>query len=676
MKRKTMLSVLGLALLLGALIVVPSGAVTAQGPGPQGNAGIEAALGTAFTYQGRLDDDGGAANGTYDFEFKLYDAASGGSQVDSTVTQGDVAVTDGLFTTELDFGSGAFTGDARWLEIGVRAGTSTGAYTTLTPRQPLRPAPYALALPGLRTEPNSTSPNVIGGYGGNVVTNGVVGATISGGGIAAAPSEPAVNAVTDDYGTVGGGRSNQAGDDTGTTADASYATVGGGFWNWARGSSATIGGGSSNDVTGDYGTIGGGSSNDASGEAATVGGGGVNEASEYAATAGGGVDNTASNSYTTVSGGYENTASGWAATIGGGRNNESSMNYTTVGGGVDNTANGNWATVGGGVNNTADGSWATVCGGSVNEASGVHATVPGGYDNTAAGDYSLAAGRYAKANHDGSFVWADSTSADFASTAEDQFLVRANGGAIITGTNSSTALLEVNNLGTTPGILSYGGSHGIAGYGNIGAYGSGSTYGVFGTSTNTGVYGTGSSYGVYGVSPVGGIGIYARSSSGNPIEAYSSPSDREFYVSNSGNVYADGTFNSGGADLSEMLPAVEDLEPGDVLIISPDGKLTRSTQAYQPTVVGVYSTQPGFLGGAGEDAELSGKIPLAVVGVVPVKASAENGSIHPGDLLTASSIPGHAMKAGPSPVVGTVIGKALEGLDEDTGVILMLVMLQ
>jgi hypothetical protein len=65
-----------------------------------------------------------------------------------------------------------------------------------------------------------------------------------------------------------------------------------------------------------------------------------------------------------------------------------------------------------------------------------------------------------------------------------------------------------------------------------------------------------------------------------------------------------------------------------------------------------------------------------MVGVVPVKASAENGPIHPGDLLAASSIPGHAMKADPNPAVGTVIGKALEGLDEGTGVIRMLVMLQ
>jgi len=561
MKRKTLSAVLGLALVLGALLIVPRGAAGAQGPEPQGTAGTQAALGTAFTYQGRLTDGDDLANGTYDFEFKLYNAASGGSQVGSTITKGDVTVTDGLFTVELDFGSGAFTGDARWLEIGVRPGSSTGAYTTLTPRQPLTPAPYALALPGLRAEPNATSPNVIGGYSDNSVIGGVVGATISGGGHAPGGDRVGQNTVTDNYGTIGGGGSNQAGDNAGSTSDADYATVGGGDKNLA---------------------------------------------SDYGAT---------------VGGGYSNDASGYGA---------------------------------------------TVSGGGLNDASGTVAMVPGGFDNTAQGDYSFAAGVRAKAYHDGSFVWADSTFANFASTAEDQFLVRANGGAVITGTNDSTAMLNVTNLGSSPGILSYGGSHGVAGYGNIGVYGSGSSYGVYGTSTSTGVYGNGDS-----------VGLYARSLFGNPIEAYgSSASDREFYVSNSGNVYADGTFNPGGADFAEMLLAVEGLEPGDVLVVSLDGKLTRSTQAYQPTVVGVYSTQPGFLGGAGEDADLSGKIPLAVVGVVPVKASAENGSIQPGDLLTASSTPGHAMKADSNPTVGTVIGKALERLDETTGVILMLVMLQ
>jgi hypothetical protein len=101
-------------------------------------------MGTAFTYQGRFNAGGSPANGAYDFEFRLFDAATAGNQVGSTVTKGDLAVADGYFTTTLDFGAGRFTGDARWLQIAVRPGAETGAYTTLTPRHELTPTPYAI----------------------------------------------------------------------------------------------------------------------------------------------------------------------------------------------------------------------------------------------------------------------------------------------------------------------------------------------------------------------------------------------------------------------------------------------------------------------------------------------------------------------------------------------------
>ena len=67
---------------------------------------------------------------------------------------------------------------------------------------------------------------------------------------------------------------------------------------------------------------------------------------------------------------------------------------------------------------------------------------------------------------------------------------------------------------------------------------------------------------------------------------------------------------------------------------------------------------------------------LALAGKVPVKATTEGGAIRPGDLLVASSTPGHAMKAAASPAVGSVVGKALEPLDGGSGVIKMLVMLR
>lgn len=102
------------------------------------------ALTTTFTYQGRLTDGGSPANGTYDLRFVLYDAETGGSQVGAIVTRDDVTVANGLFSVELNFGATAFYGDARWLEIAVRPGSSTGTFTTLSPRQPVSPAPYAL----------------------------------------------------------------------------------------------------------------------------------------------------------------------------------------------------------------------------------------------------------------------------------------------------------------------------------------------------------------------------------------------------------------------------------------------------------------------------------------------------------------------------------------------------
>ena len=81
-----------------------------------------AAMGTSFTYQGRLVDGGAPANGNYDFEFKLFDALTGGAQLGGTVAQ-TIAVTDGYFATQLDFGQ-VFNGEARYLEIGVRPGAN------------------------------------------------------------------------------------------------------------------------------------------------------------------------------------------------------------------------------------------------------------------------------------------------------------------------------------------------------------------------------------------------------------------------------------------------------------------------------------------------------------------------------------------------------------------------
>ncbi len=141
MQRKRILW--GLCAALGVLALVP--VATAMGDDDDVEGTVQAVvLGNAFTYQGRLTDGGSPANGTYDLRFILYDAESGGAQVGSTLNREDVNVANGLFTVDLDFGTTAFTGDARWMEIAVRSGASTGSHTVLSPRQAVSPAPYAL----------------------------------------------------------------------------------------------------------------------------------------------------------------------------------------------------------------------------------------------------------------------------------------------------------------------------------------------------------------------------------------------------------------------------------------------------------------------------------------------------------------------------------------------------
>lgn len=110
------------------------------------NTSVSTPLGDGITFQGKLNEAGDPANGPFDFQFMLFDAASGGSQVGDTLTLEDVPVVNGLFTVQLDFGDVAFQGEARWLAVAVRPGVSTAQYTLLNPRQMITAVPYALSL--------------------------------------------------------------------------------------------------------------------------------------------------------------------------------------------------------------------------------------------------------------------------------------------------------------------------------------------------------------------------------------------------------------------------------------------------------------------------------------------------------------------------------------------------
>jgi hypothetical protein len=572
---------------LAALITVPFCVAT----------GYAAALGTSFTYQGRLNDGGNPANGTYDLRFILYTAESGGSQIGNTLTNDNVNVSSGVFVSTVDFGSGIFDGTASWLEVAVRPGTNSGSFTPLDPRQPLTSAPnsiFALSA-SIATTANSVASGSIDSIAlaagavvnGNLAANAVTTAKISDGAVLAE--------ILDDDGP-GSGLNADLFDGLDSTAFASTSHVhysqswtGAAFRGFTVTTSQTGGG-----VAALRGVIG-------SGTGFTLGGPvGVWGDSE---------------SGTGVLGFTSSTNSAVSAVFG----SAVATNGLTRGVRGSSSSTSGWGVYG-------------------------HASATSGFTRGVSGEADSPDGVGVFGYHD-----------DPAGT-----------GAGVEGVTDSTSASAFGVLGRVTSTSPGPNSAAVRGINN-GTTGSG--IGVWGSQN-------GSGYGVYGQA-VSGVGVRARSTSGNPIEAYgSSDLDREFYVSSTGSVFADGPYSGAGADFAEMLPARDGLEPGDVLVIGEDGQLTRSSLPHQESVVGVYSTKPGFLGGAGDDADLIGKIPLAIIGVVPVKVTNENGPIKPGNLLTSSSTAGHAMKAAANAPNGTVIGKALATFNGESGAIQMLVLLQ
>jgi len=114
-----------------------------------GGVSLGDSMSTAFTYQGRLKQGGVPVSGSCDFQFGLWTAQGGGSQIGGTFSAPGVTVVNGLFEATIDFGAASFPGEARWLEVAVRCPTGVGGFTPLAPREPLTPAPYALQTRGV-----------------------------------------------------------------------------------------------------------------------------------------------------------------------------------------------------------------------------------------------------------------------------------------------------------------------------------------------------------------------------------------------------------------------------------------------------------------------------------------------------------------------------------------------
>ena len=637
-----------------------------------------------IAYQGYLTNDANEPfTGVADMQFGLYTAVSGGSSLWQE-THNDVAVTAGYFTIYLgsvnSLNADNFSDTTRYLQITVDQGDG---FVEL-PRQQFMAVPYALqaqeaasvAWSGITDVPASvgnswslngnsgTDPAIhklgttdavsltlvmsdmavlrfvpaysgLGDFAPNVTTNpfsntiqaDVSGSVIGGGtrneiaGIYGTIGGGFINDTVGNYATIGGGYLN--------SADGPIATVGGGYLNNAAGEKSTAGGGYLNNAAGDYATVGGGDTNTATGSHATVGGGNNNNAAGSTSTIAGGDDNIAAGSYTTIGGGNDNVADGFSIVISGGSHNSATTNYAAVGGGYANNAT-EYA--------------ATVSGGYENAATGVYAAVGGGFGNIADGAYSYAAGNRAQANHNGTFVWSDSSNFIFSSTGVDQFLVEADGGMGV-GTNDPATQLHVVAARNGAANMT---EHVVAIENNATEYGSGPDVLAL-KVTNQSDPGPSANYITF-TDADGGIGAVEGNSSGGV------------------------TFKTTGADFAEYLPLANPsatIEAGTIVALS-HGQISQNTTDVEQLFV--VSTAAGFIGNAQGDVQPQGTALVALLGQVPVQV---RGQVHTGDYILPSGLhDGYGIAVSLENLtpaqVGQVVGLALEPSD-GTGQVLIMV---
>jgi hypothetical protein len=418
-----------------------------------------AAQGTAFTYQGQLQNNGSPASGTYDLTFAVFTDSNGVNQIGGTLTNTATGITNGLFTVVLDFGPGIFTGPPLWLQIGVETNGGGGSFTALAPLQQLTPTPYAIysESAGSAASANVASSATAAGFATTAGTaNGVAAGSVTGAGIAgssvvkslnnlqdAVTLSPGANVTITPSGNTltiassgGGGGSNWSlTGNSGTTPGLNFLgttdnqplelhvsgaralrlepgsgqpnVIGGAANNVVTGGTvgATIGGGVQNSVSANNGTVGGGIGNSATGTSSFVGGGGSDGTYYFG--------NTASGTAATIGGGIGNQATGPGSFVGGGgynttdlpNGNTASGIGSTVVGGIQNLANNLYSTVCGGGDNQAIGGISFVGGGDVNISSGYGSTIGGGAVNTNSGLYATIGGGFGNsATGTGSFI--------------------------------------------------------------------------------------------------------------------------------------------------------------------------------------------------------------------------------------------------------------------------------
>jgi hypothetical protein len=273
---------------------------------------------------------------------------------------------------------------------------------------------------------------------------------------------------------------------------------------------------------------------------------------------------------------------------------------------------------------------------------------------------------------------------------------------------------EGKRYGPSDGVLGVSAKNGVHGRSfsssDSGVWGenSGGGYGVSGSTQGSFVPGPGGTAGVWGHNSGTGTGVKGTSSGGDGVLGYSSSNAHagvsavndsrgfgvwasgtpaghfEGDVEVTGNVRVNGDVVLANQDCAEdfAIAALENVGPGSVMVIGHDGALRQSGQAYDKTVAGVISGagdfKPGIVLGRQQSLDQSDRrVPIALMGRTYCKVDAGSSPIEVGDLLTTSSIPGHAMKAAdPLKAFGAVIGKALVSLKSGQGLIPILIALQ
>ena len=592
-------------------------------------------VGTAFTYQGQLKNNGSPANGNFNMDFKLWNDATlsaPANQVGVTISLPNVSVTNGLFSVPLDFGA-VYNGEKRWLEIAV-----TG--TTLSPRQELTATPYSR----FSTAPWATSGNNISSVNTGNVGIGTasptskldVAGTAKMTGLQLTTGAAAGRVLTSDASGIGTWQT------TGTYAAGSGLQLAGNVFSIAN-----------NGVTSTMLASSAASLNKVSGGAMSTNGTFVGIGTSAPIGAANFVVSQATPDF---GGMYVNTNATGQPFYGYAQGGTITA-YHYVDGGDSNK----WKLFSNGAIRLTVATGGNVGIGTTAPAALFHlnSSSANAGDNTA----RLSAAGLGPNNSHIHF----GTTGDWyirSASTNGKVVMQDTGGNVGIGTTSPDSKLHVTSAGGI-GIHAQGTASGLGGEALRAENSSPAGIGIFShtnsSDANVVVTNEGTGDLIRGFSGVGG-------------------SNLAFQVRNDGTTSVP-MLEIRGADVAERFPVSDKVEPGMVVEIDPDnpGQLRLARGAYNRRVAGIVSGAGGLPAGAilGNLPGNEKAPPVALSGRVWVHGDAANGAIAPGDMLTTSDASGHAMRVSDySRAQGAIIGKSMSSLREGRGLVLVLVNLQ